>query len=766
MLKTISSIVNAIGALNYKGTWNASTNTPTLASGVGTKGDYYVVSVAGSTNLDGETLWGVGDWAVFNGSIWQKVDGGSTGNFTSVNTGTLDVTGNTTLGDASTDTVRVNGYMGVGGAVNAQYGVIVSSAALSGTSQIGAGFFPVATSAATSAVRGISVTPATAAASFTVGEATGALFANVSKGAGSTITSQRAIYILDQTNGTNNYGIESQVSSGANKYNIYASGTAQNYFAGDVGIGTTSPANRLDIVNSASSAQMSIAGSDGQFAGMFGGTGSNGPGIFFLNTAPALRFGTATTKALGSFAELMRLTAGGSLGLGVTPSAWGAGNKALEQIGGSLFSGAIGNIYLGNNTYFDGTNWIYKNTAAASYYQQGAGAHYWFQAASGTAGNTITFTERMRLDASGNLGVGTSSPGQRLDVDGNIQVRSTNSINFFTTGYFIRASTGLELQSADSIRFLTNGANERMRLDSSGNLGLGTASPSAKLHVAGTNTGSTFIGGIFSNEGLTAGSTVRINFLSGEDGTVGRTRAIIEAVSPAANDGALVFQTRSAGSVAERMRLTAGGNLGLGVTPSAWFASSKVIQAGPGASISSRSNTIVEITSNAFLNTSGSWTYQNTGEATLYAGAGGLHRWSIAPSGTAGTAITFTQAMTLDTSGNLGIGTTSPVNKLQVVGSFGRGAPVTKTGNFTLADTENWIICNGTGTITVTLPAASSWTGREFTIKTIAAFTVISNASNVVPLAGGAAGTAILAATAGTWATLVSDGTNWIIMQA
>jgi hypothetical protein len=216
----------------------------------------------------------------------------------------------------------------------------------------------------------------------------------------------------------------------------------------------------------------------------------------------------------------------------------------------------------------------------------------------------------------------------------------------------------------------------------------------------------------------------------------------------------------------EAMRINASGNVGVGVTPSAWFASSKVIQAGPGASISSRSNTIVEITSNAFLNTSGSWTYQNTGEATLYAGAGGLHRWSIAPSGTAGTAITFTQALTLNTSGNLGVGTTTPVNKLQIVGSFGRGAPVTKTGNFTLADTENWVICNGTGTITVTLPAASSWTGREFTIKTRAAFTVISSASNVVPIDTGTAGTAILPATAGAWATLVSDGTNWIIMQA
>jgi hypothetical protein len=84
MLKTVSSLSNAIGALNYKGTWDASTNTPTLVSSVGTKGDYYVVSVAGSTNLNGTTLWGVGDMAVFNGSIWQKTDGGDTSIVTSL----------------------------------------------------------------------------------------------------------------------------------------------------------------------------------------------------------------------------------------------------------------------------------------------------------------------------------------------------------------------------------------------------------------------------------------------------------------------------------------------------------------------------------------------------------------------------------------------------------------------------------------------------------------------------------------------------------
>lgn len=100
------------------------------------------------------------------------------------------------------------------------------------------------------------------------------------------------------------------------------------------------------------------------------------------------------------------------------------------------------------------------------------------------------------------------------------------------------------------------------------------------------------------------------------------------------------------------------------------------------------------------------------------------------------------------------------------VGSIGRAAPITKTTDFTLAVTENWIICNGSGSITATLPAASSWTGREVMVKTIAAQAVVSASSNVVPLAGGAATTTILAATAGKYATLVSDGTNWIIMQA
>lgn len=74
MLKTVSTYINVIGALVYKGTWNAATNSPTLTSSVGDKGDYYVVSQAGTTNLNGITDWQVNDIAVFNGAVWQKID--------------------------------------------------------------------------------------------------------------------------------------------------------------------------------------------------------------------------------------------------------------------------------------------------------------------------------------------------------------------------------------------------------------------------------------------------------------------------------------------------------------------------------------------------------------------------------------------------------------------------------------------------------------------------------------------------------------------
>lgn len=109
-----SQITAMAGFVNYEGTWNASTNTPTLASSVGTKGDYYVVSVTGTTNLNGVTAWTQGDWAIFNGSAWEKVDNtdlvtsvaGRTGAITLT---TADVSGLGTIATQASSNVSITG---------------------------------------------------------------------------------------------------------------------------------------------------------------------------------------------------------------------------------------------------------------------------------------------------------------------------------------------------------------------------------------------------------------------------------------------------------------------------------------------------------------------------------------------------------------------------------------------------------------------------------------------------------------------------------
>jgi hypothetical protein len=121
-----------LGALSYQGTWDASTNTPTLTSSVGTKGYYYVVSVAGNTNLNGITDWLVGDWAVYNGTVWQKVD--NTETVTSVNgqTGAVVLT-TTNIAEGTneyftTARARASVSAGTGISYDSSTGVITNSA--------------------------------------------------------------------------------------------------------------------------------------------------------------------------------------------------------------------------------------------------------------------------------------------------------------------------------------------------------------------------------------------------------------------------------------------------------------------------------------------------------------------------------------------------------------------------------------------------------------------------------------------------------------
>ena len=127
MLKVAGGGGGTVG-LTYKGTWDASTNSPSLSSGVGTNGDYYVVNVAGSTNLDGITDWQIGDWAIFNGSVWQKIDQSNT--VTSVNgeTGAV-VLGVANIAGAVPNTVNIltAGLATGGGALTGNVTITVSN---------------------------------------------------------------------------------------------------------------------------------------------------------------------------------------------------------------------------------------------------------------------------------------------------------------------------------------------------------------------------------------------------------------------------------------------------------------------------------------------------------------------------------------------------------------------------------------------------------------------------------------------------------------
>jgi hypothetical protein len=217
-------------------------------------------------------------------------------------------------------------------------------------------------------------------------------------------------------------------------------------------------------------------------------SGSNGIGVIRTLDGGALAFDNGATGAAQS--TKMTLSASGNLGLGVTPSAWGSSWKALELSNGvyltALSSSTVPIMILGANAYFDNTNFIYKTTAAATRYQQDSGVHYWYNAPSGTAGNAISFTQAMTLNASGSLGIGTTtmSSGIPLTINAasglntNIAIQQ-NSVN----KWFVRNLDGTD----DFSFFYAPSSGERLRITSGGNVLIGTTTDAGyKLDVNGT----------------------------------------------------------------------------------------------------------------------------------------------------------------------------------------------------------------------------------------------------------------------------------------
>lgn len=176
----------------------------------------------------------------------------------------------------------------------------------------------------------------------------------------------------------------------------------------------------------------------------------------------------------------------GNVGIGATLQSWSTVRKSIQLgSGGFISAGGVNFIEFGTNNYVDTSNtYRYIGSFAAANYRQFSGAHSWWTAPSGTAGNTVTLTQAMTLDASGNLGVGITSPsisdfnasasvlhGNKSDTNG-FFFKSTSSN---TTAVFGAGNNAAYVSTATNspLLFQTN-LTERARLDTSGNVLFGT----------------------------------------------------------------------------------------------------------------------------------------------------------------------------------------------------------------------------------------------------------------------------------------------------
>jgi hypothetical protein len=350
--------------------------------------------------------------------------------------------------------------------------------------------------------------------------------------------------------GTTNYLPKFTGASTIGNSQIFDNGT-------NVGIGTTSNLSGKLTVNGGFAIGNGWGTSGATLEASTGATGTDGAtievsywgtssyGSLFLKTGNAIR---AT------------LNASGNLGLGVTPSAW-SGYTAFQNAGGSLI-GTTGELQLWQNAYYNGTSSIYINSSTATRYNMVGGQHRWYNAPSGTAGNAITFTQAMTLDASGNLIVGGTSALGSASGRGNITVNgsSTSILSLGTagvwSGYMFHDSTNMTVSNVKSgSLFLATGDVTRLTIASTG-----AATFSSSVSVA------TFLrasAGAQSNP--TGGASVAIDYQTTSD-IQGRIRSRDW-------DGAA---WKNLTIEANNIILSPTGNVGIGTTsPSALFHTAK-----------------------------------------------------------------------------------------------------------------------------------------------------------------------------------------------
>jgi len=259
-----------------------------------------------------------------------------------------------------------------------------------------------------------------------------------------------------------------------------------------LGIGTSSPAVKLDVVDNSSNAQGQIRLSSSSGYGTrqtFVNTATNGR-TFQIGCNFAVGQGEFSILDSTAGVERLQINASGNMGLGVTPSAWSFKAFEFGYAGNALWASATNDVRLTANVNYN-SGYKYTNTSTATMYAQGGGQHAWFNAPSGTAGNAITFTQAMTLDASGNLGVGTTSPSSvsRLvsvpsNTTGSSVYTAIGASNYVDSDFqiYISGSASTDKRavigpSTSTALAFTSGGTERARIDSSGRFLVGVTSP-------------------------------------------------------------------------------------------------------------------------------------------------------------------------------------------------------------------------------------------------------------------------------------------------